>query len=76
MLDEFGISLTGEVYSDSCHSQTVFDRYPDKVFRQKNEFFEGTDYLCRHHICPPLHLGLRREEIKYVADSLRWLFAS
>ncbi len=70
MLDEFGIALTGEVYSDPCHSQPVFDRYPDKIFRQKNESFEGTDYLCRHHICPPLYPGLSREEIEYVADSL------
>lgn len=71
MFDEFGVSLTGEVYSDPCHSQPVFDRYPDKIFRQKNESFQGTDYLCRHHICPPLYPGLSREEIEYVVDSLK-----
>lgn len=71
MADEFGISLTGEVYSDPCHSQPVFGKYPEKVVLQKNESFEGTNYLCRHHICPPLYPGLRREEVEYVADSLR-----
>lgn len=71
MLAEFGVSLTGEVYSDPCHSQPVFDRYPDKVFRQKNEDFAGTNYMCRHHICPPLYPGLTREEIEYVAESLK-----
>lgn len=71
MLDEFSVSLTGEVYSDPCHRQPVFDRHPDKVFRQQKEFFEGTDYICRHHICLPLYPGLIREEIEYVANSLR-----
>jgi dTDP-4-amino-4,6-dideoxygalactose transaminase len=70
MADEFGISLTGEVYSDPCHSQPVFERYPDKLVIQKNEHFEGTNYLCKHHICPPLYPGLTREEIEYTADSL------
>lgn len=71
MLDEFNVSLTGEVYSDPCHRQPVFDRHPDKVFRQKNEFFEGTDYICGHHVCLPLYPGLIREEIEYVANSLK-----
>lgn len=76
MLDEFGVSLTGEVYSDPCHSQPVFKSYPDKVYRQKNESFEGTDYLCRHHICPPLYPGLMREEIEYVVDSIKRCLSS
>lgn len=71
MVDEFGISLTGEVYSDPCHSQPVFERHPHKVIIQNNEHFDGTNYLCRHHICPPLYPGLTREEIEYTADSLK-----
>lgn len=71
MLDEFGISLTGEVYSDPCHSQPVFRKYPEKVIIQKNESFNGTDYICKHHICPPLYPGLSREEIEYVAYSIK-----
>lgn len=70
MADDFGISLTGEVYSDPCHSQPVFDRYPNKMIAQKNENFAGAKYLSKHHICPPLYPGLTLDEVEYVADSL------
>jgi len=68
---EFGVALTGEVYSDPCHSQPVFTKYPDKVINLPEERFEGTNYISKRHICLPLYPGLTREEVEYVVDSLR-----
>jgi perosamine synthetase len=71
LLREFGVSLTGEVYSDPCHSQPVFKKYPSKVISLENESFENTDYICNRHVCLPLYPGLQREEIEYVVESIR-----
>lgn len=69
--EEFGVHLPGEVYSDPCHSQPVFKKYPDKLANDKNDEFPVTNYVCKHHICLPLYPGLRDEEVEYVVDCLR-----
>lgn len=71
LLKEFAVSLTGEVYSDPCHSQPVFEKYSNKVISLKDRTFEGTDYICKRHICLPLYTGLNREEVEYVVDSIK-----
>ena len=67
--ESYGVTLAGEVYSDPCHSQPVFEKYPDKVIN-RTDSFPNTDFVCSHHICLPLYPGLKDEEIEYVVDSL------
>ena len=76
LLKEYGVSLTGEVYSDPCHNQPVFKKYPTKVISLKNQTFESTDYICNRHVCLPLYPGLEREEIEYVVESIRKCISS
>ena len=71
LLIDYNISLTGEVYSTPCHSQPVFDNYPETLIRQPDDFFKNTDYISKNHICLPLYPGLTNEEIQYVVDSLK-----
>jgi perosamine synthetase len=68
--ERYGVTLTGEVYSDPCHSQPVFEKYPDKVINRTDNF-PNTDYVCKHHVCLPLYPGLKDEEVEYVVDSLK-----
>jgi dTDP-4-amino-4,6-dideoxygalactose transaminase len=68
--ERYGVTLTGEVYSDPCHSQPVFEKYPDKIIN-KMDSFPNTDYVCKHHVCLPLYPGLKDEEVEYVVDSLK-----
>jgi len=69
--EKYNVSLTGEVYSDPCHSQPVFKKYPDKMANSKNDKFPVTDYVCKHHICLPLYPGLSEKETAYVVSSLK-----
>ncbi len=69
--DRYGVSLTGEVYSDPCHSQPVFRKYPRVMANRPSDTFPETDYVAKKHICLPLYPGLTEEEVDYVVDSLR-----
>ena len=64
------IVLPGEVYSDPCHSQPVFKKYPDKMVN-KDDKFPITEYVCKHHICLPLYPGLSEKECEYIISSLK-----
>lgn len=71
MREKYQITLPGEVYSDPCHSQPVFKKYPMRMANRKDDTFPVTDYVCRHHFCLPLYPGLNAAEIKYVVSSLK-----
>ncbi len=71
MKDKYGVSLTGEVYSNPCHSQPVFKKYPGVVANDPSDTFPQTEYVAQRHICLPLYLGLTEEEIDYVVESLK-----
>jgi len=71
MKEEYGVALTGEVYSDPCHSQPVFKKYPHLMANSPSDKFTETDYVCRNHICLPLYPGLKDEEAVYVVDCLK-----
>jgi len=60
---EWGVSLSGEVYEIPCHRQPVFRRYADGEF-------PGADEACRRHVCLPLYPGLAQDEVNYVAEAL------
>jgi len=84
--EKYGVSLTGEVYTDLCHAEPIWQKYtycgklrgtsveckkwPRCGCDKPQDGFPGATYLSKHHICLPLYLGLTREEVKYVVDSL------
>ncbi len=69
--EKYNIALSGEVYSDPCHNQPVFKKYPHTIASQNGEKFPVTEYVCKHHICLPLYPGLKDEEVEYVVNSLK-----
>ncbi len=71
MLEQFSVSLTGEVYSAPCHSQPVFTRYPHTMVQLRDEAYENADYVTKHHICPPLYPALSDADVEYVAESMK-----
>jgi len=71
MKEKYGVMMTGEVYSDLCHSQPVFDKYPDSLDIVGSQLFSGAKYVSERQVCPPLYPGLTDNEIEYVASSLK-----
>ena len=69
--NNYGISLTGEVYADPCHSQPVFQKYPEMMLNKPTDKFPEADYVCKNHVCLPLYPGLKESEINYVVESLK-----
>lgn len=68
---KYSISLTGEVYSQPCHSQPVFEKYPRLVANDPDDTFPETEYIAARHVCLPLYPGLTEEEVGYIIDSLK-----
>ena len=71
MKDKYGIMMTGEVYSDLCHSQPVFTEHPECLNIIGDQSFSGAKFVSERQICPPLYPGLSNDEIEYVAHSLK-----
>ncbi|MBI4267444.1 MAG: DegT/DnrJ/EryC1/StrS family aminotransferase, partial [Chloroflexi bacterium] len=69
--EEYGVSLTGEVYSNPCHSQPVFKKYPQMMANDPSDTFPNTEYVAARHVCLPLYPGLTDEEVEYVVESLK-----
>jgi len=72
--EQFSINLPGEVYSNPCHNQPLFKKYPKLISNDKKDEFPVTEYLCKHHICLPLYPGLKDEEVEYVVKSLKLFY--
>jgi len=68
--DKYEIILPGEVYSDPCHSQPVFKKYPQSMANSPADSFPNTEYVCRRQICLPLYPGLTDEELTYIMSAL------
>ena len=76
MKTDFGVCLPSEVYSNLCHSQPLFKKYPEVVLNKADEHFPGAKYVSNHQICLPLYPGLADDELMYVVDSLKSVLAS
>ncbi len=76
MKDKYGVIMTGEVYSDLCHSQPVFSSYPESLDVVGVQSFTGAKFVSERQICPPIYPGLSDDEIEYVANSLKQTVAS
>jgi len=73
--ERYDVSLTGEVYSNPCHSQPVFKKYPEMMANDPSDTFPNTEYVAARHICLPLYPGLTDEEAEYVVESLKRVLA-
>ena len=70
MKKEYGVSLPGELYNRSCHSQPVFAKHPELVISQPAESLAETDYVVSNHFCLPLYFDLTDDQIEHDVDSL------
>jgi dTDP-4-amino-4,6-dideoxygalactose transaminase len=66
--EDYGIALSGEVYSKPLHRQPVFSN------TSWGEFPVADD-VCARHICLPIHSDMQPDEATYVAESLRAVMA-
>ena len=69
--NDFKVSLPGEVYSQLCHSQPVFNKYKELILNDPKDQFPGAEYVSNQQICLPLYPDLRVDELMYVVDSLK-----
>jgi perosamine synthetase len=67
---DYGVSLPGELYNRSCHTQPLFAKHPELIVPQPEESFAETDYVVSNHFCLPLYFDLTDDQIDYVVDSL------
>lgn len=65
--EQFGVSLTGEVYEDPLHKQPVFERYAAGPMPVSED-------LCARHICLPVYAGMADDETRQVIDALATVF--
>jgi dTDP-4-amino-4,6-dideoxygalactose transaminase len=66
--EEYGVALSGEVYSQPLHRQPV-------LAATSHGEFPIADDVCNRHICLPIHSDMRSEEATYVAESLKAVLA-
>jgi dTDP-4-amino-4,6-dideoxygalactose transaminase len=59
---EFEISMGGTVYEIPLHKQPVFKQYASQNPRSED--------LCARHICPPIYVGMKPEQVEYVSKSI------
>ena len=71
MKTEFGVHLPSEVYSNLCHRQPLFKKYPEIVLNNTDEPFPGAKFVSDRQICLPLYPSLTNDELMYVVDSLK-----
>jgi dTDP-4-amino-4,6-dideoxygalactose transaminase len=62
--EEFGVSLSGEVYASPLHGQPVFAHLADGSL-------PAAEDICRRQICLPVHSDMPLDEATYVAESVR-----
>ncbi|MCE7985823.1 MAG: DegT/DnrJ/EryC1/StrS aminotransferase family protein [Caldilinea sp. CFX5] len=62
---EYGVSLSGEVYELPCHRQPIFEEL------NEGRVYPKADDLCARHICLPLYATMTEAEACYVLSSLQ-----
>jgi dTDP-4-amino-4,6-dideoxygalactose transaminase len=62
--DEFGVSLSGEVYAVPLHRQPVFEPWAHGALPVAED-------VCARHICLPIHSDMDADEAGYVIGSIR-----
>ena len=62
--ENFGVSLSGEVYEEPLHKQPVFEQY------SSGQLPVSEDY-CARHICLPVFSGMKDDEASRVISALK-----
>ena len=65
--EQYGVSLSGEVYEDPLHKQPVFEQYARGPMPVAED-------LCARHICLPVYAGMEDDEARQVIDALAAVF--
>jgi len=68
-LQEVGVSPSGYVYEFPLHMLPVFPEANDLTLPQ-------TEYVCHHHMCLPIFVGMTDAQAEHVAESLRAILAN
>jgi perosamine synthetase len=66
--EQYGVSLSGEVYASPLHEQPVFAGLHDGNLPVAED-------VCRRHVCLPIHSDMTRDEAAHVLASLRAVLA-
>jgi perosamine synthetase len=61
--EQYGVTLSGEVYEIPLHRQPVFERYSSRQFPIAED-------ICARHICLPIYSDMTEDEAQYVINSL------
>lgn len=61
--EEYGVSLSGEVYDTPCHVQPVFEAFGEGEFPIAAS-------ICARHVCLPVYATMSDEDARYVLASL------
>lgn len=65
--ENYGVSLTGEVYELPCHLQPIFKGHP----AVKSGQLPVSERLCRTHVCLPVFAGMTQMQADHVVGSLQ-----
>ncbi len=64
MREEYGVSLSGEVYELPLHRQPILEEYGH------GREFPVADEFCDGHVCLPVYMGMTEDEAAYAVGSL------
>ncbi|HYB59516.1 MAG TPA: DegT/DnrJ/EryC1/StrS family aminotransferase [Candidatus Acidoferrales bacterium] len=65
--ENYGVSLSGEVYELPCHLQPIFKAHP----AVKSGKFPVSERLCSRHVCLPVFAGMTQMQADHVVGSLQ-----
>jgi dTDP-4-amino-4,6-dideoxygalactose transaminase len=61
--ENFGVSLSGEVYQEPLHKQPIFEKYAIRALPVAEDY-------CARQICLPVYSGMEDDEAQQVIDAL------
>lgn len=62
--EDYGVSLSGEVYETPLHRQPVFEKYAG------GETLSAAEDICNRHICLPVYAEMTAAEANHVLESI------
>lgn len=62
--DNYGVSLSGEVYEEPLHKQPIFMQYASSSLKVSEDY-------CARHICLPIFSGMEEDDARRVLKALK-----
>jgi dTDP-4-amino-4,6-dideoxygalactose transaminase len=69
--ENYGVSLSGEVYELPCHLQPIFK----ELYHFKGGEFPIAEDVCKRQICLPVYAKMTKDQANYVMNSLKLVIA-